>query len=284
MCAKSTQIAEYWQVTGLTLSLQRPLVMGILNVTPDSFYDGGIHTNAASALEHAYQMVAEGADIIDVGGESTRPGAGEITEEEELERILPVISTLANDGVVVSVDTRHASVAAACLDGGAVIVNDVSGFRDAAMIKTVAASEAGCIIMHMQGEPRNMQKNPKYDDVVAEVSAYLLAQAARLEAAGVEPARICIDPGPGFGKAYEHNLALLQATEHLATLGYPLSAAFSRKSFLGRLADAELAADRLTASVFVSIWAAAHGARILRVHDVAETVEVLRLLVAVEGW
>ena len=258
--------------------------MGILNVTPDSFYDGGLHPSTVSALEHAHQMVAAGADLIDVGGESTRPGADEVTEQEELERILPVIKALTSDGVIVSVDTRHPRVAAACLEGGAAVINDVSGFREAAMIEVLAASGAGCIIMHMQGEPRNMQKNPRYDDVVGEVSAYLLSQAARLEAAGVDHTRICLDPGPGFGKAYEHNLALLQATGHLSSLGYPLVAAFSRKSFVGMLAGAEPAADRLAASVFVSIWAAAHGARILRVHDVAETAEALRLLVAAEGW
>jgi len=270
--------AATWQLPAASLSLARPLIMGVLNVTPDSFYDGGQHASTATAIAHAEQMLADGADLIDVGGESTRPGALELSLDAELARVLPVITHLTSNGAIVSVDTRHAGVAAAALAAGAAVINDVSGFRDAQMVRVLAQSDAACVVMHMQGQPQHMQESPHYDDVVAEVSAYLLAQASELEAQGVAPERICIDPGPGFGKTYEHNLQLLQATSQLASLGYPLMAAYSRKSFVGRLIGESDPSDRLIASVFVHIWAAAHGARILRVHDVHETVQILSAL------
>ncbi|MCL1880460.1 MAG: dihydropteroate synthase [Actinomycetia bacterium] len=254
--------------------------MGILNVTPDSFSDGGQFADSRAAICHAREMITAGADIIDVGGESTRPGSDELSEAEEAARVLPVITALADEGQVVSVDTRHASVAKAALAAGAAIINDVSGFRVPAMVEVVAESEVGCVVMHMLGEPKSMQANPEYNDVVAEVSSYLLAQAEVLGQAGVDKQRIAIDPGPGFGKTREHNLALLRATAKMAALGYPLVAAYSRKAFIGAITGVQDAAQRLAGSVAVALWAAAQGARILRVHDVRPTVEALRVLEA----
>jgi dihydropteroate synthase len=228
-------------------------------------------------------MVRQGAHIIDVGGESTRPGSDEVPRTEELARVLPVVRQLADEGFVVSIDTRHAPVARACVEAGAAIINDVSGFRDDAMVEVALDSNAGLVVMHMLGEPKHMQLEPHYDDVVAQVSAYLLAQARMLEEAGVASERICIDPGPGFGKTSEHNLALLRATATLAALGYPLMAAWSRKAFIGALTGVELARERVAGSVAVAIWAALQGARILRVHDVAPTTQSLKVALALQG-
>ncbi|MDR0308598.1 MAG: dihydropteroate synthase [Coriobacteriales bacterium] len=280
----STDIPVYWKTAVGELSLARPLIMGILNVTPDSFSDGGRFKGDRVALGHARQMRIAGADIIDIGGESTRPGAEEVTEEEELDRVLPVLRTLVEERTVVSVDTRHASVAKACIEHGAAIINDVSGFRDQAMVDTLVQSSAGCVIMHMLGEPKLMQENPQYDDVAAEISEYLVVQAAKLEAAGITRDRICIDPGPGFGKTIDHNIALLKATKELSSFGYPLMAAYSRKAFLGHLTGVTEASRRLAGSVTVAAWAAAQGARILRVHDVRETVQALQILGALGYW
>lgn len=254
--------------------------MGILNVTPDSFSDGGTHNELNDALTHARRLVDEGADIIDVGGESTRPGSQEVSIAEELSRVLPVVEHLAAEGLVVSIDTRHAQVAAACVAAGAAIINDVSGFRDPAMVEVASASEckAGLVIMHMLGEPRNMQANPHYDDVVVEVSTYLLNRARELEAIGIARNRICIDPGPGFGKTFEHNLALLRATQGMSVLGYPLMAAYSRKTFLGELTGIAEPSKRISSSVTVAAYAAERGAHVLRVHDVAPTVEALKVM------
>jgi dihydropteroate synthase len=256
--------------------------MGILNVTPDSFSDGGLYIGIERACDHARLLIAQGADIIDIGGESTRPGSEEVSLDEELARVVPVVQVLAGEGLIVSIDTRHAEVARACVEAGAAIINDVSGFRDPSMVAVCASaiSEPGCVVMHMLGEPRHMQDEPHYNDVVAEVSAYLLAQAGVLELAGVARERICIDPGPGFGKTYEHNRTLLRATPELAALGYPLMAAFSRKGFIGQLTGVPIAAERVAGSVAVAAWAASRGASVLRVHDVAPTVEALKVLEA----
>ncbi|MDR3037086.1 MAG: dihydropteroate synthase [Coriobacteriales bacterium] len=258
-----------------------PLIMGILNVTPDSFSDGGRHDTPIAACDHARTLVQQGAAIIDVGGESTRPGSDEVGIDEELARVLPVVTQLAAEGLVVSIDTRHAPVAQACVAAGAAIINDVSGFRDPAMRAVAANCDAGLVVMHMLGEPKSMQGNPFYEDVVAEVGAYLLQQAGLLEAAGVAPERICIDPGPGFGKTCEHNLALLRETRSLASLGYPLMAAFSRKGFIGTITGVEIPRERIAGSVAVAALAASRGAHVLRVHDVAPTVEALKVLAAV---
>lgn len=250
-------------------------IMGVLNVTPDSFSDGGTHNSYGDALAFAEKMLAEGADIIDVGGESTRPGSAAPSIEEETERVLPVVRELVRRGACVSIDTRHWEVAQACVDAGVHIINDVSGFRDPKMREVAAASECGLVVMHMLGEPGTMQDAPHYDDVVAEVKEYLLAQAAKLEALGVEPERICIDPGPGFGKTFEHNQALIAATAELASCGYPLMVAVSRKSYVGTAAGIDVPADRDAASALCAAAAVGHGALVARVHDVAGTAAAL---------
>jgi dihydropteroate synthase len=255
--------------------------MGIVNVTPDSFSDGGMHVELDAACTHAHRLIAEGAQIVDVGGESTRPGSQEVTPEVELARVLPVVQELATEGLCVSIDTRHAIVARACAEAGAAIINDVSGFRNPDMVEIAAACDVGVVAAHMLGEPLTMQVAPHYDDVVAEVCDYLSKQARMLENAGVDPERICVDPGPGFGKNYEHNRALLQGTAGLASLGYPLMAAWSRKGFIGEASGIESASQRVASSVVVACYAAMQGARIIRVHDVAPTAEALRTLATI---
>ncbi|MHB1341426.1 MAG: dihydropteroate synthase [Coriobacteriia bacterium] len=276
-------MAEVWSCGRHLLPLGRPLVMGILNVTPDSFSDGGTHADAATAVAHGAFMAMAGAAIIDVGGESTRPGSDGVSTAEEIARTREVVARLAVDpGVPVSIDTRHASVAAAALEAGASIINDVSGFRDPAMVELAAACDAGLVIMHMLGEPGTMQVEPRYDDVIGEVGAYLVAQARRLESAGVARERICIDPGIGFGKTLDHNLALLRALPDISSLGYPVLIGASRKNMIGALLDEPEPARRVTGSVAVAVWAASHGASVLRVHDVVETVGALRVWGAIE--
>jgi len=241
--------------------------MGVLNVTPDSFSDGGRWLDPDAAVEHGLRMVAEGADVIDVGGESTRPGAEPVAPAEELRRVLPVVEALAGH-VRVSIDTRHARVAEAAIDAGATLVNDVS----ASLAATAAAGNAGWVAMHMQGDPRTMQDAPAYDDVVAEVRAFLVERA--LATTG----EVWIDPGIGFGKTMAHNLSLLRHLGELVATGYPVVVGTSRKGFLGRLTQDAPAHDRLEASVATAAWAMAQGARMVRVHDVAPTVAAARLL------
>ena len=268
--------ARTWHCGPFDFDLSTPVVMGICNVTPDSFSDGGMHATAPEALEHARGLLAAGADIIDVGGESTRPGAEEVPPDAELARVLPVVRELAAQGVAVSVDTRHASVAAACIDAGACIVNDVSGFRSLEMRELAAQSDVGLVVMHMRGTPKTMQEAPVYDDVVLDVEQELSRMATRLSAEGVAPERICLDFGIGFGKNIAHNLALVQATAHFADLGYPLMAAVSRKSFIGAMSAESAPAMRDRASALCAAFMAGQGARILRVHNVAATHEMLR--------
>ena len=268
--------ARTWHCGPFDFDLSTPVVMGICNVTPDSFSDGGMHVTAPEAFEHARGLFAAGADIIDVGGESTRPGAEEVPPDVELERVLPVVRELAAQGVAVSVDTRHASVAAACIDAGACIINDVSGFRSLEMRELAARSDVGLVVMHMRGTPKTMQEAPVYDDVVLDVEQELSRMAARLSAEGVAPERICLDFGIGFGKNIAHNLALVQATAHFADLGYPLMAAVSRKSFIGAMSAESAPAMRDRASALCAAFMAGQGARILRVHNVAATREMLR--------
>lgn len=268
--------ARTWHCGPFDFDLSTPVVMGICNVTPDSFSDGGMHATAPEALEHARGLLAAGADIIDVGGESTRPGAEEVPPDVELERVLPVVRELAAQGVAVSVDTRHASVAAACIDAGACIINDVSGFRSLEMRELAARSDVGLVVMHMRGTPKTMQEAPVYDDVVLDVEQELSRMAARLSAEGIAPERICLDFGIGFGKNIAHNLALVQATAHFADLDYPLMAAVSRKSFIGAMSAESAPAMRDRASALCAAFMAGQGARILRVHNVAATREMLR--------
>lgn len=273
--------------TGSLPTARRTVVMGVLNVTPDSFSDGGLALDDGSpsrAVELGLALVAAGADCVDVGGESTRPGATPVPLDEELARVVPVVAGLAAEGVVVSVDTRHTAVARAALDAGAAIVNDVGGLTpEAGMLETVAAAGAGYVLMHLRGEPRTMQDDPTFGDVVAEVEAELLAARARAVGAGVDPAAIALDPGIGFGKTLEHNLALLAAVPRLASHGSPLLVGTSRKSFLGLLTGVDVPAHRMAGSLASAVLAARDGATILRVHDVAATVEALAVQAAVDG-
>lgn len=272
-------MSSIWRCGSFSLSLDRALVMGILNVTPDSFSDGGTYDDPVSALEGGLQLAAQGADIVDVGGESTRPGAAELNGADELARVRPVVERLAQDlSVPVSIDTRHAEVARACVQVGASIVNDVSGFRDPEMVAVVATCDAGVVIMHMLGEPGSMQDEPHYDDVVVQVREYLLDRALTLERAGVARQRIAIDPGIGFGKTLEHNIALLRALPELAAFGYPVLVGVSRKRFIGVLTGTRRPDDRLGGSLASAVWAVEHGASIARVHDVAQTVQALKVI------
>jgi len=272
---------KLWRCGRFTLTLERPLVMGILNVTPDSFSDGGLYGDVPAAVEHALRMADAGADIIEIGGESTRPGSDEVSPSEELARVLPVVEhLLGRVDVPLSIDTRHAPVARVCVEAGAAIMNDVSGFRDPAMVASAAQSDAGLVVMHMLGEPKTMQAEPHYGDVVAEVRTYLAAQAAILERAGVARERIVLDPGLGFGKTTAHNLELLRHLERAVPAGYPALVGASRKRFIGELTGIGDPVGRLGGSMAVALWAAERGAGILRVHDVAPTVQALRLWAA----
>ena len=255
-------------------------LMGVVNVTPDSFSDGGLYLDAGVAIAHGVELVEQGAEILDVGGESTRPGAAEVSEAEELARIEPVVVGLAASATV-SIDTSKVAVAEAALDAGASIVNDVTALRRDPEIGALCAERgAGLVLMHMQGEPRTMQENPVYDDVVDDVKAFL---AERLEAAigaGVDEERVWLDPGIGFGKALEHNLELLRRLGELRELGRPLVVGASRKSFIGKI-DGSAVGDRLGGTIASSILAAAEGADVLRVHDVAETAQAAKVASAI---
>lgn len=266
-----------WKCGSFELSLANTLVMGIVNVTPDSFSDGGEHDDPASAVALGERMLGQGAAILDIGGESTRPGSLPVTPAEEIARVRPVVLRLAAEGVPVSVDTRHAEVARACVDAGACIINDVSGFTDPDMVQVAASSDVGVVVMHMLGEPQTMQQEPTYDDVVAEVGGFLLAQAVMLESVGVSRERIMLDPGIGFGKTLEHNLSLLRAIPLLASHGYPVLVGASRKRFIGSITGQDTPRERLGGSIAAALYAARTGAAVVRVHDVAETVQALEV-------
>ncbi|MEG1517652.1 MAG: dihydropteroate synthase [Raoultibacter sp.] len=253
-----------------------PIVMGILNVTPDSFSDGGLFDTQQAAIAHAEQMVAQGALIVDVGGESTRPGAAAVTEAEELARVIDIVRHLASHAICVSIDTRHASVARACVQAGAAIINDVSGFRDPAMVEVARTCDAGLVVMHMQGEPGTMQNDPRYDDVVADVRDYLHDRAAMLEAAGVARDRICIDPGPGFGKTASQTKELVRNFHEFVHLGYPVMVAVSRKSYIGQAYHIDDPCERDEASAEEALMACELGASVVRTHNVALTIEKLK--------
>lgn len=271
-----------WECRHVRFEFPRPaLVMGIVNVTPDSFSDGGRFLDAAAAVAHGRALLAEGADILDVGGESTRPGAAPVAEAEELRRVLPVIRELAAAGAVVSVDTMKPAVAAAALAAGAVIVNDVAAGRaDDAMLRAVAAAGAGYVAMHMQGTPATMQHGPRYGDVVAEVDGFFGAVLARLAAAGGRAGQAALDPGIGFGKTAAHNLELLANLDRFTTYQRPVLVGVSRKSFLGHLTGAG-GAERLPGALACSVLAAAAGAAIFRTHDVQATRQALTVAEAV---
>jgi dihydropteroate synthase len=257
--------------------------MGVVNVTPDSFSDGGLYLDPEAAIGHGVELVRAGAAILDVGGESTRPGAEEVSVGEELQRVLPVVEGLAGVGAEISVDTSKAAVAEAALDAGAGIVNDVTALRgDAEMAALCADREATVILMHMAGSPRTMQENPVYDEVVEEVKAFLAGRLEAAVAAGVAEQRVWLDPGIGFGKTAEHNLELLRRLSELGELGRPLVIGTSRKSFIGRF-DGSAAGERLGGTIASSILAAAEGAQVLRVHDVAEVGQALAVATAILG-
>lgn len=259
-------------------ALDRPLVMGILNATPDSFSDGGRHASAEGAIAAGRAMVQDGADIVDIGGESTRPGSASVPPEEEQARILPVIRALATDGCVISVDTRNAATMAAALDAGARIVNDVSGLAhdpDAAAL--VAARGCPVILMHMRGTPATMARFAQYGDVVAEVLGELRAQLGAARAAGVRDEAIALDPGFGFAKTPAQSVALLRALPRFCGLGYPVLAGLSRKGLIGALSGETIADRRGPGSIAAGLWAVANGALILRVHDVFQTVQAVRV-------
>ena len=268
----------YWDCSQFKFDLRMPVIMGVLNMTPDSFSDGGSYASLEEALEAAHNMVDDGALIIDVGGESTRPGAQPVSEDEECARVLDVVKALASEGVCVSIDTRHASVAKACIDAGAAIINDVSGFRDPAMLELAAACDAGLVLMHMQGEPATMQDNPTYDDVVSDVKEYLASQAHKLEAAGINRRRICLDFGPGFGKTPQQSLELLRNVHEFRHLGYPLMVAVSRKSIIGWAYHIDDPVERDEPSAQEALMACELGASVVRTHNVACTREKLELL------
>jgi len=263
------------------LDLATPRVMGVVNVTPDSFSDGGRFFDRERALDHARRLRADGADILDIGGESTRPGAAPVTVADELARIVPLVATLAAEGALVSVDTMKPEVMREAAAAGAALVNDVRALQEPGAVAAVAATDVGVCLMHMQGEPRTMQAAPRYGDVVREVRDFLMARAAACEAAGIARERIAIDPGFGFGKTVAHNLTLLRQLGALAETGYPVLAGLSRKSTLGALTGRD-AQDRLAGSLAAALAAVAHGARIVRVHDVRETVDALKVWQAID--
>jgi dihydropteroate synthase len=257
--------------------------MGVVNVTPDSFSDGGLYLDPAAAIAHGEELTRAGAEILDVGGESTRPGAEEVPAEEELRRIEPVVAGLAGGQATVSIDTSKRRVAEAALDAGAGIVNDVTALRgDPEMAALCAERGATVILMHMLGTPRTMQDEPRYGDVVDDVKAFLAGRIEAATAAGVAEERIWLDPGIGFGKGTEHNLELLRRLGELRELGRPLVVGTSRKSFIGRL-DGSEAQDRLGGTIASSVFAAAEGAEVLRVHDVAEVGEAMAVAGAILG-
>jgi dihydropteroate synthase len=268
--------AYTWPTTGA------PLLMGILNVTPDSFSDGGRFAERDAACRHAERLLAEGADIIDVGGESTRPGAAAVSEQQELDRVLPVVEAVAALGAVISLDTSRLAVMRAGWSVGVRIINDVRALSAVGAVEFAVATQCAVCLMHMQGEPRNMQQQPHYADVVSEVRQYLQQRAQACEVAGLARGQICLDPGFGFGKTVEHNLQLLQQLPQICADGYPVLAGLSRKSMIGLLTGAAVE-QRLTGSVVLALLAAQKGARVLRVHDVKETKQALQLWLAMEA-
>jgi dihydropteroate synthase len=261
--------------------------MGVVNVTPDSFSDGGEFFDADSAIAHGTELATEGADILDIGGESTRPGADPVPEDEELRRTIPVVQGLAaeNTGWEISIDTTKLAVAEAALEAGAGIVNDVSAFRfDPALAGLVADRGAGCCLMHMLGEPRTMQADPRYDDVVSDVKAFLEERLAFAVGEGVAEDRVWLDPGIGFGKTVDHNLELLRRLDEIVAIGRPVVVGTSRKSFLGKLTGGGDASERLPGTIATNVLALERGASVFRVHDVAQNKDALTVAAATFGF
>ncbi len=272
-----------YQCGNYELDLTTPLVMGIVNVTPDSFSDGGEHASVQLAIEHGVRLVAEGADILDIGGESTRPGAEPVPLAEEIKRVIPVIEGLANlVDVPISIDTYKPEVMRAAVAAGADIINDIRALQEPEALEIAAATDAGICLMHMLGTPQTMQNDPQYGDVAVEVRDFLKARIEAVLAAGIAPARIMLDPGFGFGKRSVHNVALLRELPALCELGYPVLAGLSRKSILGKITGNRVE-DRLPASIAAAVVAAMKGAAVLRVHDVKATVDALRIVAAIQN-
>ena len=268
---------------GRMLTLDRPRIMGIVNVTPDSFSDGGAHDTLESAVAHGLRLAAEGADVLDVGGESTRPGADEVSVEEELRRVIPVIERLVRETALpVSIDTSKPEVMRAAVAAGAGLINDVYALRREGALDAAAAAGVPVVLMHMQGEPRSMQADPAYDDLVGEVHRFLAERIFACEMAGIPKKRIVLDPGYGFGKTSAHNLLLLRQQARLLDLGLPLLAGLSRKRTLGELTGRDVG-ERLPASLAAAVLAAEYGAKLLRVHDVAATVDAIKVWAAVNA-
>ena len=270
-----------WQAGRFEIGLDKPKIMGIVNLTPDSFSDGGVYSqNAQTALAHAEQLLKEGADILDIGGESTRPGADYVSPEEEWARVEPVLAEVAGWGVPISLDTRRTVIMEKALAlGGVDIINDVAALNDEGAVELLARqSDTGICLMHMQGLPKNMQINPKYQDVVGEVARYLKARSAECIAAGIAPQRIILDPGFCFGKTLQHNIALMRhLPELMAETGFPLLIGVSRKSMIGELTGEANAAERVHGSVAAALASVARGAQIVRVHDVKATADALKV-------
>jgi len=275
-------IAPTLDCNGRAVVLDRVRVMGIVNVTPDSFSDGGEHASLEAAVAHGLRLAEEGADILDIGGESTRPGAAEVSVEEELRRVLPVIERLVKEtSLPISIDTSKPEVMRAAIAAGAGMINDVYALRRDGALEAAAALGVPVVLMHMQGEPRSMQASPQYDDVVAEVHRFLAERIFAAEMAGIAKKKIVVDPGFGFGKSREHNLVLLAQLERFGELGVPLLAGLSRKKTIGELIGREEPHDRVFGSVAAHLVAAQRGARLVRVHDVAATVDALKVWNAV---
>lgn len=265
--------AMIWRCRDRLFDLSKPLIMGIVNATPDSFSDGGEHNGLQAAVAWGRKLAREGADILDVGGESTRPGAAEVSVEEEIERVVPVVRALAREGFAVSVDTSKPEVMSAALEAGACILNDIRAFELPGALDVAAASQAGLVIMHMQGTPQTMQDEPNYEDLLGEIEAYLRARERALIERGVRQEQICWDAGFGFGKTLEHNFSILKHTERFAASGRPYLMGLSRKSSLGAVTNQKDPSKRVVSSVAGALLAVERGAQIVRVHDVRETRE-----------
>jgi dihydropteroate synthase len=273
-----------WRCRDRSLPLdERTLVMGIVNVTPDSFSDGGAFDDAAEAVKHGLRLLEEGADLLDVGGESTRPGSDPVGVDEERDRVVPVIEGLRREApeAVLSVDTRKAAVAVEALGAGAHVVNDVGAGADPAMFDVAAAAGTGMVLMHMRGDPKTMQEAPSYEDVVGEVHTFLAERVDAAGAAGIGRDRLAVDPGIGFGKDLGHNLELLRSIGSLRAIGVPVVVGASRKRFVGRLSRVEDPSNRLEGSLAAAVWCATQGVAVVRVHDVGPTVRALRVVDAI---
>lgn len=275
--------AKTWKVSDRTLDLTQPKIMGIVNVTPDSFSDGGLHATCVQAVAWGKKLLADGADILDVGGESTRPGAADVSVEEELHRVVPVVEALVKEGAVVSVDTSKPEVMRESLKAGAQIINDIRAFALPGAVDAVKDSGAGLVIMHMLGAPRTMQVDPHYEDLLGEIESFLKAREQVLVDAGVSLEQICWDAGFGFGKTVGHNFSILKATQRFVQSGRPYLMGLSRKSSLGAVTGQKVAADRVAASVAGALLAVEYGAQIVRVHDVRETADALKVWQAVRS-